>query len=53
MVACICNVSTKDWTQVVLWFVVYGLNANYLLLAYGVRSFAIQLVCAVWRSRQQ
>lgn len=44
MVACTCNVSAKDWTQVVLWFVVSGLNAKYLLLDYGVRSFALQLV---------
>lgn len=43
MAACTCNVSTKDWTQVVLWFVVHSLDTKYLLLDYGVRSFAIQL----------
>lgn len=43
MAACTCNVNAKDWTQVVLWFVVHSLDTKYLLLDYGVQSFAIQL----------
>lgn len=43
MAACTCNVNAKDWTQVVLWFVVHSWDIKYLLLDYGVRSFAIQL----------
>lgn len=43
MAACTCNVNAKEWTQVVLWFVVHSWDTKYLLLDYGVRSFAIQL----------